>query len=74
MAVFAAGRRIARARIAIARIFLGRCFWLFAALLTLVAFAPFVEPTPFGRLLLGGFNAFIIIAAVAAVGRSGLSF
>ena len=74
MAVFAAGRRIARARIAIARIFLGRCFWLFAALLALVAFAPFVEPTPYGRLLLGGLNALIIIAAVATVGRSALSF
>ena len=74
MAVGSAGRRIARARIAIARIFLGRCFWLFAAVLGLVAFAPFVEPTPFGRSLLGGLNAFIIIAAVATVGRSALSF
>jgi hypothetical protein len=74
MAIFATGRRIARARLALARIFLGRCFWLFAALLGLVAFSPFVEPTPFGRVLLGGLNAFIIIAAVATVGRSGLSF
>jgi hypothetical protein len=74
MAVWSAGRRIARARIAIARIFLGRCFWLFAALLALIAFAPFVEPTPYGKLLLGGLNAFIIIAAVATVGRSALSF
>lgn len=74
MAVFAAGRRVARARIAIARIFLGRCFWLFAAVLALVAFAPFVEPTRYGKLLLGGINAFIIIAAVATVGRSVLSF
>jgi hypothetical protein len=74
MALFAAGRRVARARIALARIFLGRFFWLFAALRALVAFAPFVEPTPFGKLLLGGLNAFIIVAAVATVGRSGMSF
>lgn len=66
--------RIERARTALAVIFTGRCFWLFAVLLALIAIVPFVEPTPFGRLAVGAIHVFIILAAVATVGRSVSSF
>ena len=56
------------------RVFFQRCFWLFVLLLTLVAVVPFVEPTPMGRLLIAGINAFLVVATVAAVGRTVLSF
>ena len=55
-------------------VFLGRCFWLFLVLLSFVGAVPFVEPTPLGRVVVGAANAFVVIAAVASVGRSALSF
>jgi hypothetical protein len=67
-------RRLDRARDAVALIFAGRCFWLFAVLLALIAGVPFIEPTPLGRLLIGSVHVFVIVAAVAAVGRSAGSF
>jgi len=63
-----------RARDTIGRIFLQRCFYLFAALLVMVAAAPLIEPTPTGKLATNVVQLFIIVAAVAAVGRSVLSF
>jgi hypothetical protein len=66
--------RIERARSTLALIFAGRCFWLFAVLLALVAIVPFVEPTPIGRLAVGATHVFVIVAAVAAIGRSVGSF
>ena len=66
------GIRVAREKLG--RIFFQRCFYLFALLLALVAGVPFVEPTPAGRLLIGGVNAFLVVATVAAVGRTVLSF
>ena len=62
------------ARDAIGRVFFQRCFYLFALLLVLIATAPFIEPTDHGRLLLGMLNAFVVVATVAAVGRTVLSF
>jgi len=67
-------RRIDRARNALGLIFTGRCFWLFAVLLALIAIVPFIEPTPFGRLAVPTAHVFVIIAAVAAIGRSAGSF
>jgi hypothetical protein len=65
---------IGRARETLARIFFQRCFYLFVVLLALIAVVPFVEPTAKGRMLVGLINVFVVIATVAAVGRSVLSF
>ena len=65
---------IARAREQLGRVFGQRCFYLFVVLLLLVGGVPFVEPTRFGRLLINATNLFVIIATVAAVGRTTLSF
>lgn len=62
------------ARDALFRIFYQRCFYLFAMLLALIALAPLLPPTQQGRLLTNGINAFVVIATVAAVGRTLLSF
>ncbi|RPH47379.1 MAG: voltage-gated potassium channel, partial [Lysobacterales bacterium] len=62
-------------REALRRLFFQRCFYLFITLLALVAIAPFIDPSPRGGVLLRSLiNAFVILAAVAAVGRSILSF
>jgi len=62
------------AREKLGRVFFQRCFYLFILLLALIAIVPFVPPTIFGRLVVGGINAFLVIATVAAVGRTLLSF
>ncbi|MEO8741065.1 MAG: ion channel [Casimicrobiaceae bacterium] len=64
--------RIARDQLG--RIFSQRCFYLFLLLLVLIGAVPFVEPTPAGRMLVNAINIMIMIATVAAVGRSTLSF
>jgi hypothetical protein len=64
--------RIARQKLG--QVFSQRCFYLFAVLLVLVAGVPFVPPTQIGRLAVGGINAFLVVATVAAVGRTVLSF
>ena len=61
-------------RDALSRIFTQRCFWLFAALLALIAAVSFVPPSDHGRLVLNAINMFVLIATVAAVGRTTLSF
>jgi hypothetical protein len=43
---------------------------LFVVLLALIGVVPFVEPTPFGRLAINAVNLFVIIATIAAVGRT----
>jgi len=65
---------IRRARETIGRVFFQRCFYLFVAVLLLVAGAPLVEPTFLGKLALNVVNLLIVVAAVAAVGRTLLSF
>ena len=65
---------IGKARDQIGRIFSQRCFYLFLLLLTLVGVVPFIEPTPIGRVLVNALNIMILVATVAAVGRSTLSF
>ena len=65
---------IRNAREQLGRVFFQRCFYLFVLLLALVAVVPFIEPTPSGRLLIGGINAFLVVATVATVGRTVLSF
>jgi hypothetical protein len=65
---------IRTARDALGRIFFQRCFYLFVLLLALITGIPFIEPTLHGRLLTNAVNAFVIVATVAAVGRTVLSF
>ena len=65
---------IRKAREKLGRVFRQRCFYLFVVLLLLIGGVPFVEPTRFGRLLANAVNLFVIIATVAAVGRTTLSF
>lgn len=62
------------ARDALSIIFYQRCFWLFAALLVLIGAVSFVPGSDHGRLILSSVNMFLLIATVAAVGRTRLAF
>ncbi len=61
-------------RDALSRIFYQRCFYLFAVLVALILIVSFVPPSDYGRLLVNAVNMTLLIATVAAVGRSTLSF
>ena len=65
---------ITLARAAIGRIFYQRCFYLFLVLLALIVGVPFIEPTPLGRFAVNVMGIAVVIAAVATVGRTVLSF
>ena len=65
---------INRARTALAQVFFQRCFYLFVAVLALVMAVLLLEPAPRGRIMLNVGNLFVVVAAVAAVGRTQLSF
>jgi hypothetical protein len=65
---------IVKTRDALSRIFFQRCFWLFTVLLILIGAVSFVPASDAGRLFLNGINMFLLIATIAAVGRSKLSF
>jgi hypothetical protein len=60
-------------RAALRRVFFQRCFYLFIVLLALIGTSPFIEGMR-GNYLLAGFNAFVVLAAAAALGRTALSF
>ncbi len=64
--------RVAREQLG--RVFTQRCFYLFILLIALIGVVPFVEPTPTGRLVINAIHMFIMVAAVAAVGRTVFSF
>jgi hypothetical protein len=61
-------------RAALVRIFFQRCFYLFVALLVLVAGVPLIEPTPHGRIAVNFISLFVIVAAAATLGRTAVSF
>jgi len=65
---------ISTTRDALSRIFYQRCFWLFIVLLALIGAVSFVPATDRGRLIVSIVNMFLLIATVAAVGRTTLSF
>lgn len=65
---------IGNARDSLSRIFYQRCFWLFVALVVLIGAVSFVPANDKGRLVLNLINMFLVIATVAAVGRTTLSF
>jgi hypothetical protein len=60
-------------RAALRKVFFQRCFYLFFVLLLLIGVSPFMEGTR-GTYLLAGLNAFVVLAAAAALGRTALSF
>lgn len=64
---------ISATRTAMRRLFFQRCFYLFLTLLALIVAAPFIE-TERSSLIRNLINAFVVLAAVASVGRSVLSF
>lgn len=66
--------QIRTTRDALSRIFSQRCFWLFAVLILVIGAVSFVPASNLGRLLLTGVNTFVLIATVAAVGRTTVSF
>ena len=61
-------------RDALSRFFFQRCFWLFTVLLFLIGAVSFVPGNDQGRLFINAINMFLLIATVAAVGRTTLSF
>jgi hypothetical protein len=65
---------ISTTREALSRIFYQRCFWLFVVLVALIGAVSFIPATDNGRLILSIVNMFLLIATVAAVGRTTLSF
>ena len=56
------------------RIFFQRCFYLFILLLAFDLVVPFVDPGPHGKFLINSLSCLIVVSAVAAVGRTVLSF
>jgi hypothetical protein len=58
----------------LAQILEQRCFFLFLALLTLLVALPFLSDTTHGHAILFVVNVIVLLTAVAAVGRSWLSF
>ena len=65
---------IGRTRDALSRIFYQRCFWLFTVLIVLIGAVSFVPPTDHGRLVVNAVNMFLLLATIAAVGRTTLAF
>jgi hypothetical protein len=65
---------ISATRDALGRLFFRRCFYLFVTLLALIALAPFIEAQRSGIAIRYMINAVVMLAAVAAVGRSIVSF
>lgn len=65
---------IRSARDVLSRIFFQRCFYLFVVLVALFLLSPLVPDSPEGRFVANLVNAFVVIATVAAVGRTMFSF
>ncbi len=64
--------RIAHTRLG--QIFTQRCFYLFVALLVLIVVVQVVEGTAHMRLMFSALHFLVLVSAVAAVGRSKISF
>lgn len=55
-------------------IFNQRCFYLFLVLMLFIVAVSFIESTPLGRISITCANAFLVVATVASVGRTTISF
>ena len=67
-------RGLGASRDALRQLFFQRCFYLFTTLLAMIMLAPFIEGTHGGVLTRNVINVFVVLSAVAAVGRSLVSF
>jgi hypothetical protein len=65
---------IRKAQELLGRIFFQRCFYLFVLLLAFDVVVPFTNPGALGKFAINGLNCLIVVSAVAAVGRTVLSF
>lgn len=65
---------VGSARMAVRRIFVQRCVYLFFSLLLLISLAPLVDPTSRASLVRNTIAVLLIVAVVAAVGRTIRSF
>ena len=65
---------ISKLQSSFARIFRQRCFYLFLSILFLIVAAPFLTETLHGRVLVQAAQVLVLIASVAAVGRTALPF
>jgi hypothetical protein len=65
---------VTSARTAVAQLFFNRCIYLFFTLISLIAVAPLIEPLSRASLLRNTIAVLLIVAVVAAVGRSIRSF
>jgi ion channel len=65
---------IRKAQQLLGRVFSQRCFYLFIVLLAFPVAAPFIDLTPQGKFLIAVLNCLVVVCAVAAVGRTVLSF
>ena len=62
------------ARHLLGRVFFQRCFYLFVLLLAFDLVVPFIDPGPHGKFIISFLDCLIVVSAVAAVGRTVLSF
>jgi hypothetical protein len=67
-------RGLGASREALRQLFFQRCFYLFTTLLVMILLAPFIEGEHGGVLARNVINLFVVLSAVAAVGRSLISF
>jgi len=65
---------IRKAQQLLGRIFTQRCFYLFVILLAFDVVVPFINPGTGGKFIISTLNCLVIVSAVAAVGRTLLSF
>lgn len=65
---------VLRLQSSFARIFRQRCFYLFLSILVLIVAAPFLTETLHGRVLVQAAQVLVLIASVAAVGRTTTPF
>lgn len=65
---------IRKAQKLLGRVFTQRCFYLFVVLLAFDLIVPFVDPGPHAQFAINLANCFVVVSAVAAVGRTVLSF
>jgi hypothetical protein len=66
--------RLARLHGRFARVFRQRCFYLFISLLALIIATPFALESDQGRIAIGLAQVFVLVSAVAAVGRTTMPF
>ena len=65
---------IGKLQTSFARIFRQRCFYLFVSILVLIVTAPFLTETLHGRVIVQATQVLVLIASVAAVGRTTMPF